>query len=374
MDQRPTHKGNSYHSSAAAGPEEEIAKISCVSIPSRTSKLVKLTSNDPTDFSTMIKGGMLSWINYAADDMTKEAASVAKSFGFSEQLVENMLQGGDAYQDNEVELGLMMPAINIRELEVEIRPVIFLLNHNLILTIHDRRVTRMVNFFRYAESWLSKLPVIMPSIDKKTLIMTRLLEVINERNAEQLRLIEDKADDISEALLDPTVHFMATGKYIYEVKHCLILYLNALWRSLDLLNKLRYGDAELITDNPKVLQRIAILIINVTKHISLTEHTSTVLVSGTTVLQTLHNNQLLMINNRLLLTMTWMTIIGTAVLVPNTLATIFGFAFSVPVEYLLGSMLAMAIVTIVATILAYRWVMSKMDPIYEPREKPVAAN
>jgi magnesium transporter len=363
--------GGFHYSSAAAEPEEPCSKISCVSIPSHTSKLVKLSSNDPLDFSTMVKAGSLSWINYAADDMAKEAASVAKAFGFSEQLVQEMLQGGESYQDNEVELGLMMPAIHIRELEVEIRPVIFLLNHNLILTIHDRRVTRMVNFFRYAESWLSKLPTIMPSIDKKTLILTRLLEVINERNAEQLRLIEDKADDISEALLDPTVHFMATGKYIYAVKHCLILYLNGLWRSLDLLNKLRYGDAELITDNPKVLQRIAILIIHVTKHISLTEHTSTVLVSGTTVLQTLHNNQLLMINNRLLLAMTWMTIIGTAVLVPNTLATIFGFVFSVPIEYLFWSMTTIVLVTAVATVLAYNWVMSKMDLIVSPGEKPV---
>lgn len=348
-------------------------KMTCVSIPAHTSKMVKLSSNDPLDFASMVTGGSLSWINYAADDMVKEAASVAKSFGFSEQLVADLLQGGDSYQDNEVELGLMMPAIHIQELEVETRPVIFLLNHNLILTIHDRRVTRMVNFFRYAESWLTKLPAVMPSIDKKTLILTRLLEVINERNAEQVRLIEDRADDISEALLDPTVHFMATGKYIYDVKHSLIMYLNALWRSLDLLNKLRYGDAELITDNPKVLHRIAMLIINVTKHISLTEHTSTVLISGTTVLQTLHNNQLLMINNRLLLAMTLMTIIGTAVLVPNTLATIFGFAFSVPVEYLLWSMMAIVLVTIASTLLAYRWVMTKMDPIYMPQENPMAA-
>jgi magnesium transporter len=75
----------------------------------------------------------------------------------------------------------------------------------------------------------------------------------------------------------------------------------------------------------------------------------------------------------MLLAMTWMTIVGTAVLVPNTLGTIFGFAFSVPVEYFIVSMATMGIATIVSTIFAYKWVMSRMDPIYEPRELPVTS-
>ncbi|MCX6799433.1 MAG: magnesium transporter CorA, partial [Candidatus Diapherotrites archaeon] len=40
--------------------------------------------------------------------------------------------------------------------------------------------------------------------------------------------------------------------------------------------------------------------------------------------QSIYNNQLQILNNRLSLIITWLTVLGTAVLVPNTLATVFG--------------------------------------------------
>ena len=58
------------------------------------------------------------------------------------------------------------------------------------------------------------------------------------------------------------------------------------------------------------------------------------------------------------LTMTWLTILGTAVLVPNTLATIFGFVFNeaLTAEWLFWSLSVMIFATIGATYLAYWWV------------------
>jgi magnesium transporter len=56
------------------------------------------------------------------------------------------------------------------------------------------------------------------------------------------------------------------------------------------------------------------------------------------------------------LTMTWLTILGTAVLVPNTLATIFGFVFAVGTKELLWSLSVMTFATVGATYLAYWWV------------------
>jgi magnesium transporter len=153
------------------------------------------------------------------------------------------------------------------------------------------------------------------------------------------------------------------------VKHCLILYLAALWRSLDLLNRLRHGDAELISDNPKALQRINNLALDLTKHISLTEHTSEVLISGTTVLQTLYNNQLLVINNRFILVLTWMTIIGTAVLVPNTIATIIAYVLSIPPEHLWWTSIIMITTTVGATIGVYFGIMSRFRLYSTPEDK-----
>jgi magnesium transporter len=345
-------------------------KMICVTIPPPPFKVAKVTAEDAADLMAIVEQSNLAWLNFVAEDLQTEVVPTALRFGFSEQLARELVsQSYDAYEDNEYELGLVMPAIRIQGLDVNVHPVYVFVKDNLILTIHDRSVTRLVHFSRYADTWISKLPGVMPTLDKLTLMLARIIEVNNSRNFEELRIIEEKADDISEALLDPSIHYMETGRYIFGVKHSLILYLAALWRSLDLLNRLRHGDAELISDNPKALQRINNLALDLTKHISLTEHTSEVLISGTTVLQTLYNNQLLKINNRFVFVLTWMTIIGTAVLVPNTIATIIAYALSIPPEHLWWTSIIMVTTTVVATIGAYIGIMSKFTLYSTPEEK-----
>ncbi len=110
------------------------------------------------------------------------------------------------------------------------------------------------------------------------------------------------------------------------MKHALITYLNTLWASWEVINSLRYGDAEIISDNSKLLQRIGILSDDINRQIALSEHMSEVLASGLEVLQTIYNNQLQMLNNRLAFVATWLAILATAVMVPNTIATVFGIA------------------------------------------------
>jgi magnesium transporter len=144
------------------------------------------------------------------------------------------------------------------------------------------------------------------------------------------------------------------------MKHALITYLNTLWASWEVINSLRYGDAELITDNPKLLQRIGILGDDINRQISLSEHMSEVLASGLEVLQTIYNNQLQLLNNRLALMVAYLTIIGTALLVPNTIATVAGnqmFPFkekdiTMYIALLVGS-------TIIATLVAW-WAVKKL--------------
>jgi len=114
------------------------------------------------------------------------------------------------------------------------------------------------------------------------------------------------------------------GDDIYKMKHALITYLNTLWASWDVINSLRYGDAEIISDNQKLLQRIGILGDDISRQISLSEHMSEVLASGLAVLQTIYNNQLQILNNRLAFVATWLAVLASAVMVPNTLATVFG--------------------------------------------------
>jgi magnesium transporter len=215
---------------------------------------------------------------------------------------------------------------------------------------------RLVQFSRYADNYLRKLPSSLPLDEKLTMMMVRILDENNSRNFEYLREIEEMADSMSEMLLDPKSPRLQVGRQIYELKHTLITYLNTLWRTLDVLHSLRYGDAQLVTDNPKMLAQIGLLVEDVNRQISLSEHMSEVLASGLEVLQALYNNQLQILNNRMTLTITWLTILGTAVLVPNTLATIYGYAFATEGPLLWWSIAVMVIATVAATYLAYWWV------------------
>src|SRR3989338_9746880 len=106
------------------------------------------------------------------------------------------------------------------------------------------------------------------------------------------------------------------------MKHALIVYLGSLWSTLDVLNSLRYGDPLLLTDEDRLLDQLDALSSEVNTHIVLAEHLSEVLASGLEVLQSIYNNQLQVLNNKLAMVVTYLTIIGTAVLVPNTIATV----------------------------------------------------
>jgi magnesium transporter len=145
------------------------------------------------------------------------------------------------------------------------------------------------------------------------------------------------------------------------MKHTLITYLNTLWRTLDVLHSLRYGDAQLISDNPKTLAQLGLLAEDVNRQIGLSEHMSEVLASGLEVLQTLYNNQLQILNNRMALTMTWLTILGTAVLVPNTLATIAGSFGGMGARELWYYIFLLVWSTGISTTMAYWWVRRKVQ-------------
>lgn len=329
----------------------------CVALP-HSGRPVRVVGNKPNEFISTLQNSVLAWINFTVSDLAKEGSEVATVLGFSTSLVPELLKGYHAtFEDREKEIGIMVPAVRVKKLEVQIQPLLILVRKDLIVTIHTEDVVRLVQFSRYADVYLRKLPEAMPQDDKLTMMLVRILDENNSKNFEYLREIEEQGDDMSELLLDPSSPRLTVGRQIYELKHALITYLNTLWRTLDVLHSLRFGDAQLVSDNPKTLAQIGLLVEDVNRQISLSEHMSEVLASGLEVLQALYNNQLQIMNNRMALTMTWLTILGTAVLVPNTLATIFGFAFQdLSLNQLAWAMSVMSIATIGATYLAYWWV------------------
>jgi magnesium transporter len=330
-----------------------------VTLPSGA-KPIKLLGDSPQEFLGYVQTSTLTWLNFTVDDVETEGKKIATAFGFSDTLVPTLMRGYFAnFEDRDVELGILLPAVHVKRVDFQWFPLIILVKKNLILTIHTNAIFRLVNFSRYAEVFARKLPEKMPPEDKLTLMLVRIIDENNNRNFEQLREIEDQADWLSESLLDPKAERTMLGKNIYEMKHTLITYLNSLWRTLDVLNNLRYGDADIITDNNKVLEKVNLLVVDVTQQITLSEHMSEVLASGLEVLQSIYNNQLQVLNNRMALAMTWLTILGTAVLVPNTLATIGGMLTfdGETLNWFLGIII---LSTIMSTVLAWWWVSKKI--------------
>jgi len=332
----------------------------CVAIP-HVGKPVRILGNSPTEFISTLQNSTLAWINFTVCDITKDGAEIATLLGFSASLVPEVIKGYHAsFVDGETELGIMVPAVRIDKLDLRSYPLVILVRKDLIVTIHSEEVERLVQFSRYADAYMRKLPESMPLDDRLISMLVRILDENNSRNFEYLREIEEQGDNMSELLLNPKTPRMEVGKQIYDLKHTLITYLNTLWRTLDVLHNLRYGDAQLVSDNPKMLAQIGLLVEDVNRQISLSEHMSEVLASGLEVLQAIYNNQLQILNNRMALTITWLTILGTAVLVPNTLATIFGYVFNLDWRLQFWTLSVMFVATGLATYLAYWWVTRKV--------------
>jgi len=336
-------------------------KAVCVALPVAGGKPLKLTGNNPQEFMPLLKDSSVSWINFPVKDVTKDADIISVSLGFTSSLVPSILSNHlSAYEDRDTEMGLMVPAVMVQKFDVTMSPILILIRKDLIVTIHNDNIKRLIRFSRYADAFMRKIKPNLSLQDKLSIILTRIIEENSDSNFEHLRHLEEQGDELSKGLLDTMTPRGVLAPEIYNMKHALITYLDALWATLDVINSLRHGDAELMTDDRKLLARIGILSDGVNRHIALSEHMSEVLASGLEVLQSIYNNQLQILNNRLAFTMTLLTILGTAVLVPNTLATIFSNpTFSMGPEDKLWYSTLLIVSTIVSTWVAYFIVKKK---------------
>ncbi|MDP2845053.1 MAG: CorA family divalent cation transporter [Candidatus Methanoperedens sp.] len=333
----------------------------CVALPASGGKPLKLTGDNPHEFIQFLKESSIAWLNFPVTDLKKDAEIVAMSLGFSSSLVPTLLSNYlSAYEDRDTEMGLMLPAVTVKKFDVLVSQILILIRKDLILTIHDEKVNRLVRFSRYADAFMRKIKPNLEQQDKLTIILTRIIDENNNKNFDYLREIEAQGDELSKILMDPTTPRGMIAPEIYNMKHALVNYLDTLWATLDVVNSLRHGDAELLTDSPKLLSRLGILSDDVNRHIALSEHMSEVLASGLEVLQSIYNNQLQVLNNRLALVVGWLTLLGTAVLVPNTLATIFSnAAFEMGPEDKWWFSILLILSTVISTLMAYWWVKKK---------------
>ncbi|HLE97789.1 MAG TPA: CorA family divalent cation transporter [Candidatus Thermoplasmatota archaeon] len=325
----------------------------------QTGKTTRLEGASPSEFVQTIRKSSIAWVNFGVHDLLKDGERVASLLGFSGNMIETLLSGRlSGYEDRETELGLLVPVVRVEELRVTVHPLIVLVRDNLILTLHEeQKVVRLVKFGRYADTFMRKIPRDLPTNDRVTIVLTRLINENNDRNFDGLRSIEEHGDRLAESLVKTSGRPQDLGPRIYDMKHALITYLDALWASLDVVQSLRFGDAETMSDDETLLARVALLSDDIRRHIQLSEHMSEVLASGLEVMQSIYNNQLQLLNNRMSLVITWLTVLGTAVLVPNTIATIAATgAYEIGPEDQIWFTVMIILSTALATGAAYWWI------------------
>ena len=349
-----------FQAEKPAGTENHQKGWFCAAICSDGS-LFTDEADSPVRILEILSGAVIAWVDFRTSDFEKEACIAGTLLGFSDQLISSL--SGESrllYEDLDTEMGLKLPSIQIRLHEhpdVQTHTTLLLLRKNLILTIHpldvDRRFSRLR---RYSSKVLQKIPIDASPEDKLTVLLIRIIDQNNDRNFEHLRQIEEHGDELNKRLMNPETPRNILGPEIYGMKHALISYLNALWETVDVLHDVRYGDAEVLSDNTRLLEQVGMLAEDVRQQIGLAEHLSEVLASGLEVLQSIYNNQLQVLNNRMAMIMTYLTILGTAVLVPNTLATIFGNSAFAMTPADRGWYIALLVVsTVLATYLAFWW-------------------
>ena len=193
---------------------------------------------------------------------------------------------------------------------------------------------------RYADVNLRKMHSSLTISERRTSFLIRLLDENCNDHFDQLRFIEDHADAVGYELSEMDAHIKDVGKRIFQVKHITIVYLSTLWHLLDVINSLRFGDAELIDNNHKILGKLNLMSEDISRQVELSEAMSEVLVSGMDVLQALYNNQLLVINNRMVL------------------ATIFAYLIGLDFDIMVWSVLVIIMATATMSSLAYWWTKS----------------
>jgi magnesium transporter len=289
-------------------------------------KVFKQDAESPIPFLEIMNRSVVSWVDYITDDPFRDIPIVAAQMGFSEAFISSLSGNSPLnYQDFDTEMWMRLPSIQIRGVEVKAYPLMMLIRKNIVFTLHVSLVDkRFIRLRRYSDTILKKIPLEGLAEDKLTILMSRIIDANNDSNARHLRVIEELGDDLNSDLMNSNTDRSRLGPKIYEMKHALITYMNALWETVDVLHALRYGDAELITNDDKLLNIISIMTDEIKGQIGLAEHMSEVLASGLEVMQSIYNNQLQVLNNRLAMVVAYLTIIGTALLVPNTIATMLG--------------------------------------------------
>jgi len=299
------------------------------------------------DAAKRVSDGTFTWIECVVDDIVNETPKILQKLEIN--MDPSLLLSGyvTAYEDMGDTLGIMLPFIVTGDSRTQTSPVLIFVKKDLIVTIHDDYGGKITKLYNYSTSLMRKLPKEQEQwADRQTILLFRLLDEVSETNFSILRTIIEQAEQLEIDLAGSRQTDRDVGFELSNMKRSLLTFLNAVWATHDTVRNVKYGDPDMLTNDDDILEKFEVILGRLDRQIQMAENVMEIIATGITVIQTETSNKLTKL-------IVWLTVAATAVLVPNTIATIFGipgleFSWSWIVPILLIS-------TIISAVVTYRW-------------------
>ena len=271
-----------------------------------------------TELSEITSSGRLTWIECVVDSIIDEAPKILEKCGIT--MDASLLLSGyvSSYEDRGDTLGLMIPFVVPGNNKAQTAPILIFMKKDLILTIHDDYGGKITRLYNYAPTLLRKLPKDVDTwADRQTILLARIIDEICEANFSILRLIVERAEQFEIDIAGSRQITRDISLELSDMKTSLLTFLNAIWASYDTVHNLKYGDAEMVSDDEVILGKFEVILGRLDRQIQMAENVMQMVATGVNVVQA-------EVTNKVTIFIIWWTVAGTAALVPNTLATVFG--------------------------------------------------
>ncbi len=289
----------------------------------------------------------LTWIECVVSDIANETPLILKKIGI--KLDPALLLSGylTSYEDIGDTLGIMLPFIVTGSSITQTSPLLIFVKKNLVITIYDDYGGKIKKLHTYLSTLLRKLPKEKEKwADRQTLLLFRLMDEVSETNFLVLRFIVEKTEQLELDLTNTMQIKRDLSLELSNMKRSILTFLNAVWAIHDIIRNLKYGDSDVLTNNDDILEKFEVILSRLDRQIQTAENVMDVLSTGMMVIQTETSNKLTTL-------IVWLTVVATAVLVPNTLATIFGIPdFYTQFTWIIPTLI---ISTVISTIITYRY-------------------
>jgi magnesium transporter len=173
--------------SAAALPVPQVSNF-CI-ILHKDGQVDRFADQTLEEYVGIVKDANIAWIDWTTDEQEKAFESVAQASGFVKILMAKLFGGFySAYEDYETELGIMLPAVAMKNDTMKVHRLVILIRDNVFLTIHGTEVNRLLRFSRYAPPFFKRMSA-DNTADQLTILLERLIDENNDRNFEYFREI-----------------------------------------------------------------------------------------------------------------------------------------------------------------------------------------